>query len=269
MTRRPSYDLVLALLRPHVRFRPDDDTAPAPVLLLLPLLPRPTTQNSTVAISSAAHEPQAKPNAHAPSDASRPSARKALRALTKVALFRVRNVSINIPRVGGGGGGGNKRHQRNGHTPKKQRHARHQPRDGAAQTPAAREEAREEGRRLKEERDQVHDGAEAPEVPVRRARGAAAVGADERRRGTDRVGAGPGGAKGEGRRRGAAVEVVSAADAEVGPLGEVARAGDARGVGGEEEGRGEGGGVGYAGEDDEPEEHEGAGEEDYGDEAEA
>lgn len=100
LTRRPSYDLVLALLRPHVRFRPDD-VAPVPVLP--PLLPRPTTQNSTVAISSAAHEPQAKPNAHAPSDASRPSARKALRALTKVALFRPECQPLGRGKGGGGG----------------------------------------------------------------------------------------------------------------------------------------------------------------------
>lgn len=140
--------------------------------------------------------------------------------------------------VEGGRGGGDKRHQRHGHTPKKQRHARHQPRDRAAQPPAAREETREERRRLKEERDQVHDGAEAPHVPVGGAGGAAAVRADERRRRADRVGAVPGRAEGEGGCGGAAVEVRGAADAEVRPLRDVARAGDARGVGAQEVGRG-------------------------------
>jgi hypothetical protein len=93
------------------------------------------------------------------------------------------------------------------------------------------------------------------------------MGADERRRGVLGVRAGPGGAEGQRGRRGAAVEVGRAADAEVGPLRDVARARDAGGVGAEEVGRGERGGGGDAGEDDEPEEDEGAGEEDYGDEA--
>ena len=59
--------------------------------------------------------------------------------------------------------------------------------------------------------------------------------------------------------RRAAVGVVESADLEVGPLGDGAGTLDARGGRAQEVGLAEGGGVGYAGEDDEPEEEEGAG----------
>ncbi len=53
---------------------------------LLPPSPRAPMQNSAVARNSAAQAPQLKPKAYTPMSASRPSARKTSRALTKVAL---------------------------------------------------------------------------------------------------------------------------------------------------------------------------------------
>lgn len=128
-----------------------------------------------------------------------------------------------------------------------------------AQTTAAGDQGREEREDLKEERHEQKDPSEAPHEEVVKGRGVAAMGAAETRR--DILGVTvPGEAKGDGGMGIAAVLVATAADEEVGPLGDVAGAGDAAGVGAEVVRLAEGGVVCDAGEDEEPDEEEGSGE---------
>lgn len=107
--------------------------------------------------------------------------------------------------------------------------------DGGAQAAEAGDKATEEGQDGEDEGDEVEDPAEAPHVVVIEAGGVAAVGADQLR-GRARGVAGPGPAE---RRRGcrlAAVHITLAADVEVRPLRDGARARDAIGSGGQEVG---------------------------------
>lgn len=160
------------------------------------------------------------------------------------------------------------RRQGHGDGKAQQGEARDKVRNGGAQAAAAGEEAGEEGERLEEEGEEQEDPAEAPQVVEAGRGGAAAEAADELR---GRVGgaAVPGEAEGGRGAGAAAVAVVRAADVEVGPLGDVAGAADAAGRGLQEVGPVEGRRVGDAGEDDEEEHDEGAGEQHEGHEAEA
>ena len=127
--------------------------------------------------------------------------------------------------------------------------------DGRTETSAAGQEGSEEGQGHEEEGHEDEDPGEPPHVVVVEARGVAAVAPDEAVRGV--VGAAvPGLAKGGSRTGRAAVIVVAAAEVEVGPLGDVAGAGDAGGVGAQEVDVVQRGAVGDARENDEPQQEE-------------
>ena len=83
MTRRPSYDLVLRVLRVLLLRRQRGPSADVPWRLRTFL----DMQKRIVLMRSAAQPPHAKPNAYWPTEAERPELIKALRALTKVALL--------------------------------------------------------------------------------------------------------------------------------------------------------------------------------------
>lgn len=138
--------------------------------------------------------------------------------------------------------------------------------DGGAEAAAAGKQAGEEGEDLEEEGDEEEDPAKAPEVEVGLGGRVVAVGAFKSAGDVGGV-AIPGLAKGRRRTSDAAVIVVLAAEEEVGPLGDVASAGDARGVGAQEVDEVERDAVGQAGENDEPEQEKGAGKQDEPDNA--
>lgn len=184
--------------------------------------------------------------------------------MTKVALVGM--VSHSLYMMEHQVDGGYIRHQGHGNAGAEKRTHGEECRDGGTQTSAASQEAREEGARLKEQSDEEEDPAKPPEVVILLGGGVIAAAADERAGRVLGVRV-PGLAKG-GRGTGlAAVVVALAAEVKVGPLGDVAGAGDAAGVGAEEVDLVEGRGVFYAGEDEEPEEEEGAGHEDEGSDA--
>lgn len=163
-------------------------------------------------------------------------------------------------------GGG---HERRGEGEEEEGTRRHEGRERGAEAAKAGEEAREEGHDGEQQREQVEDPAEAPHVEVRETRGAAPVRPDQfcrqvRAGGIPRPGPADGGV-GPGV---AAARVVGAADAKVGPARQGARTGDAGGIGGEEVRLSEGGCAHGAGEDDEEEEHDGAGEKEEGERSE-
>ena len=174
-----------------------------------------------------------------------------------------RGENISKCRIPEKGGGDNIRHEDCCNGGKEEGDEGDEGGDGGPETAAAGQKGGEEGERLEEEGDEEKGPAEAPHVVVVERGGVAAVAADEA--GGDAAGpAVPGLAEGRGGTGVAAVVVVAAAEEEVGPLGHVAGAGDARGVGAEEVGLAERGAIGDAGEDDEPEEHEGGGVEEEG-----
>lgn len=132
--------------------------------------------------------------------------------------------------------------------------------DGGAQTSAAGEESAEEGEHLEEEGNQEEDPAEAPHVVVVCAGGAAAVAADDVGGRIARITI-PSLAECWRWTGLATVLVAFTTEIEVCPLGDVASAADAGSVGPEEVRLVEGCCVGEAGEDNEPKEHERAGDE--------
>lgn len=131
--------------------------------------------------------------------------------------------------------------------------------NGSAQTATAGKEAGEEGEDLEEQGDEEEDPAEAPQVV--HLLGGAVVGAADVARHAVGI-AVPGGAEGRRGVGAAAVLVALAAHVEVGPLGDIAGAVDARGVGAQEVGVVERRGRGHAREDDEEEQDQGAGHQD-------
>lgn len=133
--------------------------------------------------------------------------------------------------------------------------------NGSAQTATTSQERGKESQRSEEQGHKDEDPAKAPHVVVILARGITTMATDERVRGVLGV-AVPGFAKGRRGTSRAAVLIVAAAEVEIGPLGDVAGAGDAGGVGAEKVDLVERGDVADAGEDDEPQEEEGAAEED-------
>lgn len=154
---------------------------------------------------------------------------------------------------------GNVRHERGGEGQEEHGDRGDEGGDGGAQTATAGKEAGEEGEDLEEQGDEEEDPAEAPQVVL--ALGGAGVGAADVAR--DAVGAVvPGGAEGRRGVGAAAVLVALAAHEEVGPLGDIAGAVDARGVGAQEVGVVERRGRGQAREDDEEEQDQGAGQQD-------
>lgn len=138
--------------------------------------------------------------------------------------------------------------------------------DGGAEAAAAGKQAGEEGEDLEEEGDEEEDPAKAPKVEVGLGGGVVAVGAFKSAGDVGGV-AIPGLAKGRRRTSDAAVIVVLTAEEEVGPLGDVASAGNARGVGAQEVDEVERNAVGQAGENDEPEQEKGASKQDEPDNA--
>jgi hypothetical protein len=158
----------------------------------------------------------------------------------------------------------NVRHQSNSN---RQKHPRHQRNQASKRRPQPAAEGQKPGKpshHLKKQRQQEKNPPKPPHIPIKETRRVASIPPDQIRRHTPCI-TGPGITQRQRRAGRAAVGVVVAADAEVGPLGDGAGALDAGGVGAEEVGLSEGRGVGYAREDDEPEEDEGAGEEEEGD----
>lgn len=144
----------------------------------------------------------------------------------------------------------NARHQRHGNGIEEQGRQRDEAGNSGAETAAAGEEAGEEGRDGKEQADDVEDPSKAPHVKVKLGRRIAGKATADSVWDVLRV-VSPGVTE---RHRGArlgAVDVVRAANVEVGPLRDGAGAGDAAGVGLEEVGTVQRCGVLGAGEDDE------------------
>lgn len=133
--------------------------------------------------------------------------------------------------------------------------------DRSAQTATAGKESREPGEGLEEQGYENEHPAEAPHVVVVVRGGVVGMAADEVAGGVSRI-ASPGFAKGRASASLAAILIVATAEEEVGPLGYVAGAGDAGRVSAQEVDLVNGCVVGDAGQDDEPEEEEGAREQD-------
>ena len=155
------------------------------------------------------------------------------------------------------------RHERNSDAGEEQRDQGDKSRDGSAKSSTAGQKAREEGGNGKEQGNQEEDPSEPPQVVVLFRSGIIARVSHELAGRTTGIRA-PGLAKGGRWTSLAAVLVVGSAEVEVGPLGDVAGAGDALGLGLEEVGLVEGGCVCDAGEDDEEEHYNGSGDEDEG-----
>lgn len=147
-------------------------------------------------------------------------------------------------------GGG---HERHGDCREKEGDRGGETRNGRAQTSAASEEAGEEGENLKEEGDEDEDPAKSPQVPKLVGGGVAAFSTDKLMRRIVGIRA-PCLSKGGCGTSFSAVLVAFAAEVKVGPLGNVAGARDATGVGAQEIRLLEGRRVRDAGENDEEEE---------------
>lgn len=176
---------------------------------------------------------------------------KALRAWTKVALRSVSGAERTLWRWKGGYA----RHERRSERVEEEGDGAGETADGGTETSAAGQEGSEEGQGHEEEGHEDEDPGEPPHVVVVEARGVAAVAPDEAVRCIVRA-AVPGLTEGRSRTGRAAVIVVAAAEVEVGPLGDVAGASDAGGVGAQEVDVVQGSGVGNAREDDEPQQEE-------------
>lgn len=196
-----------------------------------------------------------KPKAYLPIEALRSSLWKALRALTKTALGKLVEIQSVSSR------GRDSRHERCAESVEEEGGKGSSTANGSSQASATSQKRGKEGQGGEEQSNQDEHPAKAPHVEVVHARGVASMAADEGVRGIVSV-AIPGLAKGGSGPRRTAVVVVFAAEVEVGPLGDVARAGDVGCVGTQEVNLIQRRDVANARENDEPEEQERAAEED-------